>query len=63
MASIVQRNKSFAVIYQIKTQEGTKQKWETYHSKEDAEKRKWEIENMSRVYRHLSETYNNIGFD
>ncbi|WP_369283086.1 tyrosine-type recombinase/integrase [Oscillibacter sp. GMB15532] len=45
MASIVQRNKSYSVVYSEKLEGGSKQKWETYHSKEEAENRKWEIEN------------------
>jgi len=45
MASIVQRNKSFAVVYLEKTEGKPKQKWETYRSREGAEARKWEIEN------------------
>ena len=32
MASIVQRNKSFSVVYTTYTEGGKKQKWETYHS-------------------------------
>ena len=45
MASIIQRNKSYDVIYYTKAA-GTKskQKWETYSTKEVAERRKWEIE-------------------
>lgn len=34
MASIVQRNKSFSVVYTTYTEGGKKQKWETYHSYE-----------------------------
>lgn len=45
MASIVQRNNSYAVVYSEKTEGGSKQKWETYYSREEAEKRKREIEN------------------
>jgi len=45
MASIVQRSKSFSVVYLEKAESGSKQKWETYHSREEAENRKWEIEN------------------
>ena len=46
MASIKQRNKSYAVIYYFKNEEGeSKQRWETYHSLESAVKRKNEIEN------------------
>lgn len=46
MASIVERNKSYAVVYLIKNERGEKkQKWETYHSKKEAEKRKFEIDN------------------
>nr|WP_279221724.1 hypothetical protein [Clostridium sp. OM04-12AA] len=31
MASIVQRNKSFSVVYTIYDGDKKKQKWETYH--------------------------------
>lgn len=34
MASIVQRNKSFSVVYTIYDGDKKKQKWETYHSYE-----------------------------
>ena len=48
MASIVQRNQSYSVVYYTKTEGGKpKQKWETYQSEEEAEKRKWEIENAT----------------
>ena len=42
--SIVQRNKSFSVVYTTYTEGGKKQKWETYHSYEAAPKRKEQIE-------------------
>lgn len=46
MASIVKRNKSYAVVYGYKDLEGKyKRKWETYHTEEAAQKRKREIEN------------------
>lgn len=46
MASIIKRNKSYSVIYNYTDKTGqVKQKWETYHSYEDAMKRKTEIEN------------------
>nr|WP_325304575.1 tyrosine-type recombinase/integrase [uncultured Dysosmobacter sp.] len=44
MASIVQRNKSFSVVYTTYKEGGKKQKWETYHSYEAALKRKGQIE-------------------
>ena len=44
MASIVQRNKSFSVVYTTYTECGKKQKWETYHSYEAALHRKEQIE-------------------
>lgn len=43
MASIVQRNKSFSVVYTTYTECGKKQKWETYHSYEAALHRKEQI--------------------
>ncbi len=47
MASIVQRNKSYAVVYYQAKSDGEKKKqtWETYHSLESALKRKADIEN------------------
>lgn len=45
MATIVERNNSFYVVYNIKDENGkTRQKWETYHSSEDAQTRKMTIE-------------------
>lgn len=44
MASIVQRNKSFSVVYTTYTEGGKKQKWETYHSYEAALHRKEQVE-------------------
>jgi integrase len=45
MASIYRRNNSYAVIYNTFTVEGLKkQKWETYHSENEALERKAEIE-------------------
>ncbi len=40
MASIVKRNKSYAVVYTDTTGERKRQKWETYHSLAEAEQRK-----------------------
>lgn len=40
MASIIQRNKSFCVVYIIYDGEKKRQKWETYHSYEAALRRK-----------------------
>lgn len=44
MASIVQRNKSFSVVYTIYEGDKKKQKWETYHSYEAALRRKEQLE-------------------
>ena len=45
MASIVRRNKSFAVVYRYKDEFGTeKQKWESFQTKKEAQARKAEIE-------------------
>ncbi|WP_283675180.1 tyrosine-type recombinase/integrase [Butyricicoccus sp. Marseille-Q5471] len=40
MASIVKRNKSYAVVYTDTTNEKKRQKWETYYSLEEAQQRK-----------------------
>lgn len=44
MASIVQRGKSYSVVYSIKAEGEHKQKWETYHSLREAEHRKQQVE-------------------
>ena len=44
MASIVQRKKSFSVVYTIYDGEKKRQKWETYHSYEAALRRKEQLE-------------------
>lgn len=44
MASIVQRNKSFSVVYTIYDGGKKKQKWETYHSYEAALRRKEQLD-------------------
>lgn len=44
MASIVQRNKSFSVVYTIYDGDKKKQKWETYHSYEVALRRKEQLD-------------------
>ena len=44
MASIVQRNKSFSVVYTIYDGEKKRQKWETYHSNEAALRRKEQLD-------------------
>jgi len=40
MASIVERGKSYSVVYMTTIQGHRKQKWETYHTKVEAERRK-----------------------
>lgn len=40
MASIVERGKSYSVVYMTTIQGHRKQKWETYHTKAEAERRK-----------------------
>ena len=52
MASIVQRNKSFSVVYTIYDGEKKRQKWETYHSYEAALRRK---EQLDLVQQHEKE--------
>ena len=49
MASIVQRNKSFCVVYTIYSDGKKKQKWETYHSYEAALNRKEQL-NLVQLY-------------
>ncbi len=44
MASIVQRNKSFSVVYTIYDGDKKKQKWETYHSYEATLRRKEQLD-------------------
>lgn len=44
MASIVQRNKSFSVVYTIYDEGKKKQKWETYRSYEAALRRKEQLD-------------------
>ena len=52
MVSIVQRNKSFSVVYTIYAGDRKKQKWETYHSYEAALRRK---EQLDLVQQHEKE--------
>ena len=52
MASIVQRNKSFSVVYTVYDGGKKKQKWETYHSYEAALRRK---EQLDLVQQHEKE--------
>ena len=52
MASIVQRNKSFSVVYTIYDGGKKKQKWETYHSYEAALRRK---EQLDMIQQHEKE--------
>ena len=52
MASIVQRNKSFSVVYTICDGETKRQKWETYHSYEAALRRK---EQLNLIQQHEKE--------
>ena len=44
MAAIVQRKKSFSVVYTIYDEEKKRQKWETYHSYEAALRRKAQLD-------------------
>ena len=47
MASIIKRKKSYSVVYSYTDDKGeTKQKWETWHTHQEALKRKAEIENQ-----------------
>ena len=50
MASIVQRNGSYCVVYLYKNQEGkSKQKWETFKTLDEAKKRKAEVEYSNQI--------------
>ena len=44
MASIVQRKKSFSVVYTVYDGNKKRQKWETYHSYEAALRRKEQLD-------------------
>ena len=47
MASIIKRKKAYSVIYNYTDEDGNKrQKWETWHTYKEAQKRKAEIENQ-----------------
>lgn len=47
MASIIKRKKAYSVVYSYTDEKGeTKQKWETWHTHQEALKRKAEIENQ-----------------
>lgn len=47
MASIIKRKKSYSVVYNYTDENGEiKQKWETWHTHQEALKRKAEIENQ-----------------
>ena len=56
MASIVQRNKSFSVVYTVYEGDKKKQKWETYHSYEAALRRK---EQLDLIQQHEKERAKN----
>jgi len=58
MASIRQRGKSYCVIHWITLEDGTKkQKWETYHSEQEAVQRKMELENQVPFLNFDSQTH------
>lgn len=54
MASIVQRGKSYSVVYYVKENGIRKQKWESFHSEKDALHRKDIIEYTRRVKEDLA---------
>ena len=49
MASIVKRGKSYSVVYSTYTNGVHKQKWETYHSEDEALRRKEVVESWLRI--------------
>ena len=49
MVSIVQRNRSFCVVYNIYEGGKRKQKWETHHTRELALRRKAQIEMLKEI--------------
>lgn len=44
MAAIIKRGNSYSVVYTLTVQDTRKQKWETYHTMEEAERRKITLE-------------------
>lgn len=47
MASIIKRKKAYSVVYNYINENGeSKQKWETWHSQKETQKRKAEVENQ-----------------
>ena len=50
MASIINRKKSYSVVYNYSDENGeTKQKWETWHTHKEALRRKAEVENQQNI--------------
>lgn len=49
MASIVKRGNSYSVVYMTTVQDQRKQKWETFHSLNEAEQRKKILELCQRT--------------
>lgn len=54
MASIVQRGKSYSVVYYIKENGIRKQKWESFRSEKDALHRKYMVEQYQQVKKELA---------
>ena len=54
MASIVQRGKSYSVVYYTKENGIRKQKWESFHSEKDALQRKCVVEQYQQVKKELA---------
>ena len=57
MASIVKRGNSYSVVYMTSIQGQRKQKWETYHSLDEAPRSLFEQDNCISRYRN-DQSYN-----
>ena len=55
MASIVQRKNSFSVVYTINEKGKRRQKWETYHTREMAMRRRAQIEMLKEVQKETAQ--------
>ena len=61
MASIVKRGSSYSVVYMTLIQGRRKQKWETYHSLDEAEQRKRILDLCQKIETRRSEHIDTVG--
>ena len=63
MATIIKRKKNYSVVYYYDTPQGEKkQKWETFTSYKDANKRKAEIENQQENGTFIAPTSQTVAY-